>query len=312
MLHSALITSSTFQRISGSGLSRNSKPFSRIRPLNTKGFLVLVAITALLLSDNVRGGDLMNLSSRGSVGTVDNVLIGGVIVTGNSPKRVIFRALGGSLTSNGTPVAGTLEDPILDLRDSSGQLLQNNDDWRYGPELEIEASQLAPTNDYESVVIATLAPANYTAIIFGYAHSSGIATVEAYDPDPASGSRLAEISTRGNVQTGDQLLIGGFIVANGATKVLLRAIGPELTAFKVPNALQNTTLELRDDNGALLNANDDWKTDNQQAISDTGAPPKDDRESAIVSTVNPGRYTALVRGKGNTTGIALVEIYRLP
>ena len=130
--------------------------------------------------------------------------------------------------------------------------------------------------------------------------------------NPPSGSRLAEISTRGNVQPGDQLLIGGFIVANGAIKVLLRAIGPELTAFKVPSPLQNPTLELRDDNGALLEANDDWKTDNRQAISDTGMPPKDDRESAIVRTVNPGHYTALVRGKDNTTGIALVEIYRLP
>ena len=162
------------------------------------------------------------------------------------------------------------------------------------------------------MIIATVAPANYTAIIRGYAHSTGIALVEAYDPDPASGSRLAEMSTRGNVQTGDQLLIGGFIVANGATKVLLRAIGPELTAFKVPNALQNPTLELRDANGALLEQNDDWETDNRQAIVDTGAPPKDARESAIVRTVDSGRYTALVRGKDNTTGIALVEIYRLP
>ena len=207
---------------------------------------------------------------------------------------------------------GALQDPILDLYDSTGHILQSNDDWRYGPELEIEASQLAPTDDYESVIIATVAPANYTAITRGYAHSTGIALVEAYDPDPASGSRLAEISTRGNVQLGDQLLIGGFIVANGATKVLLRAIGPELTAFKVPNALQNPTLELRDANGALLEQNDDWETDNRQAIVDTGAPPKDARESAIVRTVDSGRYTALVRGKDNTTGIALVEIYRLP
>jgi len=273
-------------------------------------FSVLAACCSL--ANDVCAGDLANLSSRGSVGKGDNVLIGGLIVTGNTSKRVIFRALGGSVSINGTPGAGSLEDPILDLYDSSGHLLQTNDDWRYGPELEIEASQLAPTNDYESVVIAALAPANYTAIIRGYAHSSGIAVVEAYDPDPASGSRLAEISTRGNVQLGDQILIGGFIVSNGPTKVLLRAIGPELTAFKVPNALQNPTLELRDQNGVLLEANDDWKSDNEKAISDTGAAPKDDRESAIVRTLDPGQYTALVRGKDNTTGIALVEIYRLP
>jgi hypothetical protein len=276
-------------------------------------FLVLAAVTALLCAgNNVRAGDLANLSSRGSVGTGDNVLIGGIIVTGSTTKRIIFRALGGSVNVSGTVGAGTLADPILDLYDSSGHLLQSNDDWRYGPELEIEASQLAPTNDYEPVIIAALDPANYTAIIRGYAHSSGIAIVEAYDPDPTKGSRLAEISTRGNVQLGDQLLIGGFIVANGPTKVLLRAIGPELSAFNVPNALQNPTLELRDENGVLLESNDDWKTENRQAISDTGAAPNDDRESAIVRTVDPGHYTALVRGKDNTTGIALVEIYRLP
>lgn len=278
-----------------------------------KVFSVLAAVTALLFAgNNVRAGDLANLSSRGSVGKGDNVLIGGIIVTGSATKRVILRALGGSVSVNGTVGAGTLADPILDLYDSSSHLLQSNDDWRYGPELEIEASKLAPTDDYEAVIIAALDPANYTVIIRGYAHSTGIAVVEAYDPDPASGSRLAEISTRGNVQLGDQLLIGGFIVSNGATKVLLRAIGPELTAFSVSNPLQNPTLELRDNNGALLEANDDWETDNRQAIIDTGAPPKDARESAIVRTVDPGRYTALVRGKDNTTGIGLVEIYRLP
>jgi hypothetical protein len=268
----------------------------------------------LLLAGNVAAGDLANLSSRGPVGKGDNVLIGGIIVTGNSSKQILLRALGGSVEVNGvTPGAGTLDDPIIDLYDSSsGNLLQSNDDWRYGPELEIEASQLAPTNDYESVIIAAVNPANYTAIIRGYAHSTGIAVVEAYDPNPASGSRLAEISTRGNVQLGDQLLIGGFIVVNGPTKVLLRAIGPELSAFKVPNPLQNPTLELRDANGVVLEANDDWETDNKQAISDTGAAPKDKRESAIVRTVDSGRYTALVRGKDNSTGTALVEIYRLP
>lgn len=273
-----------------------------------KPALILAAALVLLLaSKSVRAGDLANLSTRGSVGTGNDVLIGGIIVTGNTSKHVILRAIGGSLN-----IQGALEDPILNLHNSSGNVLQSNDDWRYGPELEIEASTLAPVDDYDSTIIATLSSGNYTAIVNGYAHSTGIALVEAYDLDPAGGSRLAQMSTRGHVRTGDDILIGGFIVSNGATNVLLRAIGPELTAFGIPNALQNPTLELRDGNGALIEANDDWKSNNQQAITATGAAPTDDRESAIVRNVVPGSYTALVRGKNNTTGIALVEIYRLP
>ena len=272
-----------------------------------KLLLVFVATAALLLTgSSVQAGDLANLSTRGSVGTGDDVLIGGIIVSGSTSKRVILRAISPPL---GT---GVLQDPILDLHGATGATLQTNDDWRYGPELEIEASALAPTGDYDSAIVAVLSPGNYTAILHGYAHSSGIALVEAYDLNLTGGSRLVEMSTRGNVRTGNDILIGGFIVLNGATNVLLRAIGPELTAFGVSNALQDPTLELRNGNGALIEANDDWKSDNQQAITDTGAPPTNDRESAIVRNLVPGSYTALVRGKNGTTGIALVEIYRLP
>jgi hypothetical protein len=272
-----------------------------------KPLLIVAAAVAFLLPDSsAHGGDLGNISARGSVGTGDDVLIGGIIVTGNSSKRVILRAISSPLGK------GALQDAILDLHDSSGNTLQANDDWRYGPELEIEASTLAPNGDYDSALVATLDPGHYTAIVHGYAHGTGIALVEAYDPDPASGSRLAEMSTRGNVRTGDDILIGGFIVLNGPTRVLLRAIGPELTAFGISNALQNPTLELRDGNGALIEVNDDWKSNNQQEITDTGIPPRDDRESAIVRNLVPGSYTALVRGKNSSTGIALVEIYRLP
>jgi hypothetical protein len=272
-----------------------------------KSFLILAAAVALLLPDTtVSAGELANLSTRGLVGTGDDVLIGGIIVTGNPSKRVILRAIGPPIG------AGVLEDPILDLHGANGNTLQTNDDWRYGPELEIEASTLAPVGDYDSAIIATLGSGNYTAIIHGYAHSTGVALVEAYDLDLGGGSRLAQISTRGHVRTGDEILIGGFILSNGATNVLLRAIGPELTAFGVSNALQDPTLELRDGNGALVEGNDDWKSDNQEAITATGAAPTNDRESAIVRTLVPGAYTALVRGKDNTTGIALVEIYRLP
>jgi hypothetical protein len=271
-----------------------------------KPLLIFVAAIALLFTGSrVHAGELGNLSTRGWVGTDDDVLIGGIIVTGKASKRVILRAIG--------PVGtGVLQDPILDLLNSAGNSLQVNDDWRYGPELEIEASTLAPVGDYDSAIIAVLNPGNYTAIVSGYANSSGIALVEAYDLAPASTSRLAQISTRGRVRTGNEILIGGFIVLNSATNVLLRAIGPELTAAGVANALRNPTLELRDGNGALIEANDDWRSDNQQAIIATGVPPRDDRESAIVRNLAPGSYTALVRGINSSTGIALVEIYRLP
>ncbi len=275
-------------------------------------FSILVFVAFFFLCCGVlSAGDLRNLSTRGFVGKEDSVLIGGLIVKGSAPKRIILRAIGASIKVNGIPLSGTLQDPILDLFDSKGTMLQTNDDWRYGPELDIEASKLAPTDDYESAIIAVLDPGNYTTIIHGYAHSTGIALVEAYDLDSA-GNSLAEISTRGTVQSGDNTLIGGFVVANSATNVLIRAIGPELTQFHVPNALQDPTLELYDASGTLLAANDDWKADNRQAISDTGAAPTDDRESAIVHNLAPGNYTAVVRGKNGTSGIALVEVYRLP
>lgn len=284
---------------------------SRLRFTTAHSFLLpFIAAIALLLLANApaSAGELGNLSTRGFVGTGDNVLIGGLIVTGNASRHLLLRAVG---ASTGVPLA--LADPILKLYDRQGGLLQENDDWRYGPEREIEGSGLQPKDDYESAIIADVggATSQVTAIITGYAHSSGIALVEAYDLSGSAGSRLAEISTRGNVQTDDKILIGGFIITGSATKVLIRAIGPELAGSGVFNALQDTTLELRDVNQALIEENDDWKSTNRQAIEASGAPPKDDRESAIVRTLEPGNYTALVRGKDNTTGVGLVEIYRL-
>lgn len=261
---------------------------------------------SLLVGGPVFSGELGNLSTRGFVGTGDNALIGGLIVTGDASRHLLLRAIGGSLA-----IPEDLADPMLKIYDRQGGLLQQNDDWRYGPEMEIEASGLQPKDDYESVIIADVTATQITAIITGYEDSSGIALVEAYDLGGGSGSRLAEISTRGNVQRDNKILIGGFIITAGPTKVLVRAIGPELTGFGVSNALQDTTLELRDVNAALVDANDDWKASNRQAIEATGAPPKDDRESAILRTLSPGNYTALVRGKDTATGVGLVEIYRL-
>jgi sugar lactone lactonase YvrE len=252
----------------------------------------------------------VNISTRGVVATGENVLIGGFIVTGNAPKKVIVRAIAPSLNVNGTPVAGTLADTVLELYDVKGKLLSSNDDWRTDQEQEITASTVAPTNDRESAIVATLVPGNYTAKVRGKGDATGVALVEVYDLDTANDARLAQISTRGLVLRDDNVLIGGFIVAGDASaNVLVRAIGPELTNKGVVAALADTSLELRDTNGGLLAANDDWKSDQAQAIQDTTVPPTDDRESAILRTLAAGKYTAIVRGKDNSTGVALVEVY---
>ena len=265
---------------------------------------------------------LGNISTRGRVETGDQVLIGGIIIQGNVGKRVIIQAIGPSLTQHG--VAGALQDPTLELHDHTGALIGQNDNWRIteiggvitsDQVAAIQATHLAPSDDRESAIIATLQPGSYTAIVRGKNNTTGIALVEAYDLDPQNGARLAEISTRGFVQTGDNVMIGGFILNQSGSAtvltVLIRAIGPELTQNHVPNALEDPTLELHDGNGALIASNDNWKTDQELAIQATGLAPTDDRESAILAILSPGNYTAIVRGKNSSTGNALVEVYAL-
>lgn len=258
----------------------------------------------------------VNISTRVFVSTGDNVLIGGFIITGNAPKVVIIRALGPS-----TGVPGALQDPVLELH--SGSNTVTNDNWRIGigiPNQEqiIKDTTIPPTDDRESAIVAGLDPGNYTAIVSGKNGSSGIALVEVYDLgtaslDSSSKSQLAQISTRGSVLTGDNVMIGGFFVSGVTTKVLVRAIGPSLSGFGVANPLQDTTLELHNNgSGTTIASNDNWRSDQEQAIKDTTVPPTDDRESAIVQNLVPGPYTAIVRGKDNTTGVALVEVYALP
>jgi hypothetical protein len=242
------------------------------------------------------------------VETGENVLIGGFIVTGTQPKKVIVRAIGPSLSSL---FAGVLADPFLELRDSSGALIRANDNWRNDQEAEIIASTIPPSDDLESAIVATL-PANgsaYTAIVRGVNDGTGIGVVEAYDLNQAADSELANISTRGLVQTGDNVLIGGIIVlGQNPLRVIVRAIGPSLT---VSGALADPTLELRDNNGALLDSNDNWRSDHEAEIIATTIPPSNDQESAIVRNLAPGNYTAIVRGVNNSTGVAVVEAYAL-
>ena len=244
---------------------------------------------------------LANISGRLPVETGDNALVTGFIVTGYQPKKVILRAIGPSLG-----VAGGLADPTIELRDASGALLQSNDNWKDSPNKQaIIESAIPPTNDLESAIVAALpaspAGTSYTAIVRGKGNTAGIGVVEVYDLDRSLDSKLANISNRGLVQTGDNVLFAGSIVAGqSAQKVIIRALGPSVP---VPNAMADPTLELRDSNGALLEANDNWvDSANKQAIIDSAIPPSNSLESAIVRTLAPANYTAIVRGVNNSTG----------
>jgi hypothetical protein len=240
--------------------------------------------------------------------TGDNNLIGGFIITGNDPKKVLLLAKGPSI---GT-FPGRMSDPTLELHAGNGALITSNDNWKDSPErAQIEASTLAPTDDHESAIIRTLVPGAYTGVLTGKDNTTGIALIEIYDLD-ANKSILANISSRGLVDTGDNVMIGGFIAGNQSadTKVLVRGIGPSLQG-SVPNPLGDPVLELHDSNGNTLETNDNWKdAPNRAEIEATGIPPTNDLESAVLRTVTPSGYTAILRGKtGN--GIAVVEIYNI-
>ncbi|MEO8439946.1 MAG: hypothetical protein ABI540_06960 [Spartobacteria bacterium] len=251
--------------------------------------------------------NLGNISTRLSVGTGDNVLIGGFIINGTGDKNVIVRALGPTLGAAG--VAGALADPTLELHDQTGATIATNNNWKDTQQSELEATGLTPPDDRESAIVRRLAPGAYTAIVRGQSDGTGVALIEAYGLDGIA--TLANISTRGLVQTGDNVMIGGFIVLEtgaGATEVVVRAIGP---SSGVPNALSDPTLELHDQDGAIVASNDDWKDTQKSELEATLLMPNDDREAAIVRTLSAGAYTAIVRGKNNSTGVALIEAYNL-
>jgi len=268
---------------------------------------------------------LGNISTRAFVQTGDDVMIGGFMVQGTEPKRVIIRAIGPELAHHGVP--NVLADPTLELHDGTGALIASNDNWvttiiggiiTANQARDILASGHAPGDPRESAIIADLPAGNYTAIVRGVNNTTGVALVEVYDLSPETHSILGNISTRSFVQTGDDVMIGGFIVAgNEPKKVILRAIGPELTHYGVPNALVDPTLELHDRTGALIASNDNWQStiiggiitsDQRLDIRNSGYAPGDGRESAIIAELPPGNYTAIVRGVNNTTGVALVEV----
>lgn len=254
---------------------------------------------------NPASSKLLNISTRMKVEAGDSALIGGFIVTGTEPKKVIIRALGPTL-----PVDGKLLDPTLELNAAGGKTFNNN--WKDTQAAAITATGVAPKDEREAAIVATLQPGQfYTAIVRGNGNTTGVGLVEVYDLDSGATSQLANISTRGLVQTGENVMIGGLIIGGSMpANVLVRGLGPSLTAQGVAGALQDPELTLVDGNGSAL-TNDDWRNTQEAEIAATGVPPSKNGESAIVATLVPGFYTAIIRGKDGTTGVALVEAFNL-
>lgn len=273
-----------------------------------------------LAFQTILAGKVENISTRGQVLTGDNVLIVGFIVTGDPgiEKTVILRGIGPSLADGKPPVAGALADPVLKLYYPDGTTVKN-DDWMNNSQQDIDTltaaadGSLVPTNDKESVIVAKLNPGAYTAILSGKDGGTGIGMVEAYDIDPSVAGELGNISTRGYVDGGDNVLIGGFIIGpKEAGRIVIRAIGPELADRNVPTPLADPMLELFDRNGNILSSNDDWADTAKGEISATGLAPTNPKESAILANLPVGQYTAIVSGKEGKTGVALVEAYHIP
>lgn len=281
----------------------NAYLHGRTYPLNGGG---------VLAPASVQPAELGNISTRANIGTGDNVLIGGFIVQGTEPRKLLLRAIGPSLGTQGVP--GAISDPSLTLFNETGQQLGMNDNWKSSSQFEeLQASGIAPTHDMESALIETVNPGSYTAVVRGVNNVTGLGLVEVYDLGLTAEARLANISSRGFVGTGDNVLVGGFIVLTSSQSVITRAIGPSLAQSGISNGLSDPTIALHDSNGALVAFDNDWKDDAGQAsqIVAAGLAPALDRESAVAALLSPGSYTAIVRGAGNTTGVALVEIYNL-
>ncbi len=254
------------------------------------------------------------------MGAGNDVLIEGFIVQGptGSKKKIIVRAIGPSLIPFG--ITDALANPTLEIRDKNNVLIASNDNWKTthvggiitgNQSAQITASGVAPTNDLESAIIADLAPGSYTAVVRGAGNTVGTGVVDAYDLSPASPARLANIATRGLIQPGDKLMIAGLIIQNSGVREVILAIGPSLSAFGITNALPDTTLQLRNQNGVIVKEDDDWQTTQKAEIQATGLQPSNPKEAAMVLNIPPGQYTAQVRGKPEATGIGVVEVFFL-
>lgn len=295
-------------------------------PGNYTAYLTVMTVTGdyvtatVPVAVGVTKSNLLNVSARLQIGVADDVAISGFIVAGNGTKRVMLRAIGPSLAQSG--IAGALSDPFLELHDSTGAIIASNDNWQTtqlgGVITEdqvaaIRASTIAPSDPAEAAIIANLSPGSYTAIARSATGGTGVGLAEVYDLDQAALATVSNLSTRGFVQTGANVLIGGFIVGGAeASNIVLRALGPSLAQAGVAGILADPTLELHDENGALLNSNDNWADTQRGEIEATGLAPGDPQEAAIQSLLAPGSYTATVAGKAGGVGVGLAEVYKLP
>jgi hypothetical protein len=309
-------------------------PFNAFGPTNEQDDMTAVDLQVMDVLGFDRGaaapGLVANVATRLPVGTGENVLIEGFTIQGptGSTKKIIVRAIGPSLTQLG--VTDPLPNPTLEIHDSNNNnaIVARNDDWQTtqtggiitGDQVaEINASGVKPSNNLESAIIANLAPGSYTAVVAGAGtNNTGTALVDAYDLSPASSAKVVNFATRGLIQPGDKLMIAGFIIQNGPVKAVVRAIGPSLVNSGITNALPDTTLQIRDSNGNVVVENDDWKirfsdgSSQQAEMEATQLQPTKDLEAALVTTLPPGQYTAQVRGKPESTGIGVVEVYFIP
>lgn len=252
---------------------------------------------------------MLNNSTRLRTGTGNDVLIGGFIVAGQAKKKIVVRGLGPSLKINGVPIPGTLPDPVIELHRADGAIAAINNDWRDTQQTEIQMTGLAPTDDREAAIVASLDSGTYTVVLSGRNDATGIGLVEAYDVEQTSPARLLNLAARGQVGTQNNVMIGGVILGGlDYARVLFRGLGPSIP---VAGRLADPIIELHDRNGVTVGSNDDWRQNQSSEIQASGLAPTDDREAAIIGNFAPGLYTLVLRGKQNTTGIALVEAYKL-
>ena len=240
-------------------------------------------------------------------------MIGGFIITGNGFKQVVLRGLGPSLVP--FDIADFLPDPVLELRRSNGSLIIRNNDWKDNQRGQIEGTPFEPKDDRESVIVATLQPGRYSAILTEKNDMTGIGLLEVYDTDPPSTVQLANISTRGFVRAGEKVMIGGFTLGgnSNSARIVVRGLGPSLKKFFLTDLLADPTLELHNANGTPTIVNDDWQDDPVSAalLTANNFAPEDPHEAAIFISLPPGPYTAILAGKGGSSGLGLVEIYNL-
>jgi hypothetical protein len=270
-----------------------------------------IAQLAFLPSEPGTPSQAVNISTRLKAQTGDKVLIAGFILTGTEPRQVLLRAIGPSLAQS--EIDDALQDPVLELRAADGSRVAFNNSWRYSQEAEIIATGIPPSDDREAAILATLAPGAYTAIVKGRMSTSGVVVAEVYDLGDGAEGQLANISTRGFIDRGEEVMIAGFILGGGSgdSRVLVRGIGPSLAAAGIDQPLVDPTLELHDGNGVAIAFNDNWGDTQRDEIEATGIPPGDSREAAILASLPPGPYTAVVAGRDGGVGVGLVEVYKL-